>query len=86
MSFTDLEGASPTSYTMDPSISFTPSSGGGPLSGVTAGGAAQGIGGIFGAAGDFAEGSAYGQAAQYADINAGIAGEEGRIKLAQTQR
>jgi hypothetical protein len=45
---------------------------------------------IFGefatAAGDFAEGSAYGQAAKYADINAGIAKEEGAIKLAQTQR
>lgn len=56
------------------------------FSGVTGGGVISGIGGIFGAVGDFAEASAYGTAAKYAGQNATIAGEEGKIKLLQTQR
>lgn len=67
---------------------FSTAGGGGSglFGGVTPAGAISGAGGIIGALGDFAEGSAYGKAAQYADINAGIAAEQGRIKEAQTQR
>lgn len=43
-------------------------------------------GDFAGAAGDLAEASAYGTAAKYANENAVIAAESGRIKLAQTNR
>ena len=70
MSFTDWETDSSFNAISGGSGDFGAdlnATGASPFSSVTQASAASGVGGIFGAIGDFAEGSAYGTAAKYAD-------------------
>jgi hypothetical protein len=57
-----------------------------PFSGVTAGGALKGLGSVFGAIGDFQEGTAYSTAAKEAFHNQYLSTLQGKIEQSQSQR